>query len=153
MLTRAVILLLLAVVLPARAAEPDLLDPDKAFRFSARVLGPDAVEVRYQIASGYYLYRDKFRFTVQPASVKLGAPELPPGKLKKDEFFGDVQTYRGEIRIRLPVAKAIAAGPVTLAVTSQGCADVGVCYVPHEQTARLNLAASGGSAAGAMTDT
>jgi thiol:disulfide interchange protein DsbD len=152
MLTRAVILLLLALILPARAAEPDLLEPDKAFRFSARVLGPDALEVRYQIASGYYLYRDKFRFTVQPATVELGAPELPPGKLKKDEFFGEVHTYRGEIRIRVPVAKT-AAGPVTLAVTSQGCADAGVCYVPHEQTARLSLAAAGAAATGTMTDT
>jgi thioredoxin:protein disulfide reductase len=153
MLPRAVILLLLTLVLPARAAEPDLLEPDKAFRFSARVLGPDAVEVRYQIANGYYLYRDKFRFAVQPpAQVELGAPELPAGQRKKDEFFGEVETYRGEIRIRVPVTKAAAPGPVTLAVTSQGCADVGVCYVPQEQTARLNLAAAG-NATGTMTDT
>jgi thioredoxin:protein disulfide reductase len=154
MLTRAVILFLLSLFLPVHAAEPDLLEPDKAFRFSARVLGPDAVEVRYQIANGYYLYRDKFRFVVQPpAQVELGSPELPPGKLKKDEFFGEVQTYRGEIRIRVPVAKAMAPGPITLAVTSQGCADAGVCYVPHEQTARLNLAAAGGTASGTISDT
>jgi len=53
MIARAVLLLLLTLVLPAHAADPDLLEPDKAFRFSARVLAPDAVEVRYQIASGY----------------------------------------------------------------------------------------------------
>jgi thioredoxin:protein disulfide reductase len=154
MLARSVILLLLVLVLPACAAEPDLLEPDKAFRFSARVLAPDAVEVRYQIANGYYLYRDKFRFAVQPpADVELGAPELPPGKRKKDEFFGEVETYRGEIRIRVPVTGAPAPGPVTLSVTSQGCADVGVCYVPHEQTARLNLAAAGAAGSGTASDT
>ena len=131
--------LLLAV--PARAAEQDLLEPDQAFRFSARVLGTDALEVRYQIAPGYYLYREKFRFDVQPESVELGKPELPQGVRKKDEFFGEVETYRGELRIRIPVLKA-GAGTATLVATSQGCADAGVCYVPHEQKAKLTLAAT-----------
>ncbi|HZN25030.1 MAG TPA: protein-disulfide reductase DsbD [Burkholderiales bacterium] len=153
MLARVVAFLFLVLWLPTHAAEPDLLEPDKAFRFSARVLGPEALEVRYQIARGYYLYRDKFQFSVQPATVELGAADLPPGELKKDEFFGEVRTYRGELRIRVPIAKASAAGgPVTLAVTSQGCADVGVCYVPHEQTARLNLAAAGAGASGSVSD-
>jgi thiol:disulfide interchange protein DsbD len=143
--------LLLLLSLAAAAAEPDLLEPDKAFRFSARVLGSDALEVRYQIAPGYYLYRHRFQFSVQPATVQLGAPELPPGEHKKDEFFGEVQTYRGEVRIRLPLTTAGATGPLTLVATSQGCADVGVCYVPYEQTARLNLASAGPSS-GAVTD-
>src|SRR5690349_5166169 len=86
-LVRLMALLVLLLVLPARAAEPDLLEPDKAFRFSARVLSPDAVEVRYQIADGYYLYRHRFQFAVQPATLELGTPELPAGKPKKDEFF------------------------------------------------------------------
>ncbi len=139
------ILWLLALAAPAAAAEQDLLEPDQAFRFSARVLGPDAIEVRYQVAPGYYLYRDKFKFAAQPGSVELGTPELPPGKLRKDEFFGEVQTYRGEVRIRLPV-RAAGAANVTLVVTSQGCADAGVCYVPHDQSARLTLAAAGSAA-------
>jgi thiol:disulfide interchange protein DsbD len=139
------ILWLLALAAPVAAAEQDLLEPDQAFRFSARVLGPDAIEVRYQVAPGYYLYRDKFKFAAQPGSVELGTPELPPGKLRKDEFFGEVQTYRGEVRIRLPV-RAAGAANVTLVVTSQGCADAGVCYVPHDQSARLTLAAAGSAA-------
>jgi len=143
--------LLLLLSLAASAADPDLLEPDKAFRFSARVLGNDALEVRYQIAPGYYLYRHRFQFSAQPPTVQLGTPELPPGQPKKDEFFGEVQTYRGEVTIRLPVTSTGTAGPVTLVATSQGCADAGVCYVPFEQTARLNLAAAGPSS-GAVTD-
>ena len=132
-------------------APPDLLEPDQAFRFSARSLGADAIEVRYQVAKGYYLYRDKFQFTVAPASVELGAPELPQGERKKDEFFGEVETYRGELRIKLPVRNAGPGDTVTLNATSQGCADVGVCYVPHDQKARVVLAAAdsdAGAAAG-----
>jgi thiol:disulfide interchange protein DsbD len=130
-------------------APPDLLEPDQAFRFSARALGSDSIEVRYQVARGYYLYRDKFQFTVTPPSVEVGAPELPPGVRKKDEFFGEVETYRGELRIKLPVRNAAPGETVTLNATSQGCADVGVCYVPHEQKARIVLAAAGGDAGAA----
>jgi len=146
MLNRLFTLLWLVTLgFPALAAEPDLLEPDRAFRFSARVVAPDAVEVRYQVAPGYYLYRDKFKFAFQPDTVTAGTPELPPGVVKKDEFFGEVQTYRGEVRIRLPVQSAGAAN-ATLTATSQGCADAGVCYVPHDQTAKLTLAAASGDA-------
>ena len=146
MLNRLLTLLWLVMLgFPALAAEPDLLEPDRAFRFSARVVAPDAVEVRYQVAPGYYLYRDKLKFAFQPDTVTAGTPELPPGVVKKDEFFGEVQTYRGEVRIRLPVQSAGAAN-ATLTATSQGCADAGVCYVPHEQTAKLTLAAASGDA-------
>ena len=142
----ATLLALLALAAFARAAaEPDLLEPDKAFRFSARVLAPDAVELRYNVAPGYYLYRDKFRFRFEPETVQPGTPELPRGEKKKDEFFGEVETYRGEVRIRLPVTNAGGADAVTLVATSQGCADAGVCYVPHDQTAKLKLAAAGGA--------
>ena len=86
-----------AVLGRAVAAQPELLDPEKAFRFSARVLDEKNIEVRYQIADGYYLYRERFSFAAEPAGVKLGAAQIPQGKVKKDEFFGEVQTHRGEI--------------------------------------------------------
>jgi thiol:disulfide interchange protein DsbD len=124
-------------------APPDLLEPEQAFRFSARALGADAIEVRYQVAPGYYLYRDRLRFAVAPAPAALGTPEMPAGQRKKDEFFGEVETYRGEVRVKLPVLNAKAGDSVTLDATSQGCADIGVCYVPQEQKAQIVLAAAG----------
>ncbi len=135
-----------------QAAEPELLEPEKAFAFSARAQGPDAIEVRYVIAKGYYLYRDKLRFTLEPASASQGEPQLPAGKIKKDEFFGEVAVYRDEVRITVPVASGGHDGRVVLTAVSQGCADVGVCYVPVEQKAELRLPAGkggGASAAGA----
>jgi thiol:disulfide interchange protein DsbD len=131
----------------AQAAEPELLEPEKAFAFSARVLGPDAVEVRYVIAKGYYLYRDKFRFTMEPASASQGEPRLPAGKIKKDEFFGEVAVFRDEVRITVPVAPGGHDGRIVLTAVSQGCADVGVCYVPVEQKAELRLPAGNGGGA------
>lgn len=131
----------------AHAAESDLLEPEKAFAFSARVVAPDAIEVCYVIAKGYYLYRDKLRFSLEPATAARGEPKLPPGIVKKDEFFGEVSVYRDEVRITVPVAADTPDGRVVLTAVSQGCADVGVCYVPVEQKAELRLAAGGAGSA------
>jgi thiol:disulfide interchange protein DsbD len=115
-----------------------LLEPEKAFRFSAAAVD-GGVEVRFAIADGYYMYRDKFRFAAEGnPGVRLGNPELPAGARHKDEFFGEVETYRKEVRIRIPVD---GEGRFDLKVTSQGCADVGVCYVPMESHASLQLVA------------
>jgi thiol:disulfide interchange protein DsbD len=139
-------LLLIALLLsPAHGASADeLLEPDKAFRFSARTLDAGTAEVRYAIADGYYLYRERFRFAAEPATVTLGRPQFPKGEIHEDPFFGKQETYRKEVRIRLPIESA-GADRVKLLVTSQGCADIGVCYVPQVQSAELRLAATDGA--------
>jgi thiol:disulfide interchange protein DsbD len=140
-----ILLLLLAALPPARAAgADDLLEPDKAFRFSALAIDARTVEVRYAIAEGYYLYRERFRFAAEPASVALGQPQFPKGEIHEDKFFGKQETYRKEVRIRLPV-EAAGAERMKLQVTSQGCADLGVCYVPQVQSADLRLVSLGAS--------
>jgi thiol:disulfide interchange protein DsbD len=77
----------------------------------------------------------------------LGPPELPPGKMKRDEFFGDVETYRDEVTIRVPLEPGSGRDvPLSaLIAASQGCADVGVCYLPQEQKVDLRLAVLGGA--------
>jgi thiol:disulfide interchange protein DsbD len=117
----------------------DLLEPEKAFRISTRALDATTVEVSFAIAEGYYMYRERFRFALDPGSkARLGTPQFPPGIRKKDEFFGDVETYRKQVVIRVPVENA--DGSLHLTVTSQGCADVGVCYVPMDSRATIRLA-------------
>ncbi len=135
-----ILALLLCLFGAAHAAGPgDLLEPGKAFRISTRALDANTVEVSFAIAEGYYMYRERFRFAAGPGSkAKLGAPQFPPGLRKKDEFFGEVETYRKQVVIRLPVENA--EGVLHLTVTSQGCADVGVCYIPMDSRATIRLA-------------
>jgi thiol:disulfide interchange protein DsbD len=143
---RFLFLLLLFASWPALAAEPELLEPEKAFRLSARVATRDSIEVRYLIAPGYYMYRDKFRFALDSSAAKLAQPQLPRGTMKRDEFFGDVETYRDEVTIRLPLELGSGGAQVLgMVATSQGCADVGVCYLPQDQKVELRLAALGGA--------
>jgi thiol:disulfide interchange protein DsbD len=133
-----------ATVLAAHAAGPKLLPAEQAFRLSARALDPQTLEVRFNVADGYYLYRDKLRFGVEPAGVGVGAPALPPGTSHEDEFFGKVTIYRGLAVIRLPLGSARPGQPVTLVADSQGCADAGVCYPPQLQRVTIPVPVAGG---------
>ncbi|MCK9389022.1 MAG: protein-disulfide reductase DsbD [Sulfuritalea sp.] len=137
MMLRLLFLLLFALTALARAEEP--LPPEQAFRFSARAIDAKTIEASWQITNDYYLYRDKFKFALEGGT--LGAPKLPPGKMKDDELFGKVETYRKEVKILLPVE---AAGSGTLKVVSQGCWDGGICYPPLNQEVRIELAAGSG---------
>ena len=123
---------------PVAHAE-EFLDPEVAFKFSARALDANTLEARWQIADGYYMYRDKFKFEL--AGATLGALQLPPGKLKQDEYFGKVETYLKDVRIALPIQRTPGATSVTLKATSQGCADAGLCYTPQTVSATIKLPA------------
>jgi thiol:disulfide interchange protein DsbD len=117
----------------------ELLDPEKAFHISARALDRRTVEVEFRIARGYYMYRDRFSFATQ-AGRPLADVQIPRGKIKEDAFFGKSETFRHLVRMRVPVSGEDAVkGEIKLRVTSQGCSDQGVCYVPLEQTVRVRL--------------
>lgn len=138
--------MMLAVAAPPAAAQlfgqPELLEPEKAFRISARALDARNVEVEFKIADGYYMYRDRFSFATE-AGKPLAEVEIPRGKIKEDQFFGKTETFRHLVRMRVPVSpEDAAAGSVKLKVTSQGCSDKGVCYTPLEQTVRVRLPAA-----------
>ena len=122
--------------------EPKLLPPEQAFKLSARALDPSTIEARFDVADGYYLYRDRIHFSVG-SSGDLPV-ELPKGQRKHDEFFGDVETYRGPVLIRVPLPAATPGRTMTLHADSQGCADVGICYPPNPQMVEVALPASGG---------
>ena len=134
-------LLALLTLSPGQAEEGFLL-PDEAFRISGEPQGPDAARVSWDIADGYYLYRNKFHFRSENPGITPGTVELPPGETKHDEFFGDVEVFRGRVSIRVPLRRDPGTeGTLTLEATSQGCADAGLCYPPHRQTLALELPA------------
>ncbi|UTV55119.1 protein-disulfide reductase DsbD [Burkholderia arboris] len=124
----------------ARAAD-DFLDPSVAFKFSASE-SPGQVDIRFKIANGYYMYRERFAFAVKSGQATLGEPQFPAGHVKFDQTFQkNVETYRDEVVVHVPVKQA--AGPFELAVTSQGCADEGICYPPAEHVMKVDGAALG----------
>jgi thiol:disulfide interchange protein DsbD len=140
--------LLLVLMLSAPClAEEDFLEPEDAFRFSARLVSDQLLEVQYQIADGYYMYRDRFRFEVEPHSVVLGEPRFPDGESHEDEFFGRSVVYRMHVTIQIPIVSGIdTVAAIRLVAVSQGCADGGICYLPTRQTADFETLGIAGGA-------
>ena len=132
--------------------EVEFLDPDIAFVLNAVPAGPGAVGVRWDIAEGYYLYRDKFRFQgAGESGAALGEARLPKGIIKDDEYFGPMEVYYDSVAALIPVTGAGAA--VDVDITYQGCAEAGLCYPPITKTVSLLLAGApaspgGGAASG-----
>lgn len=122
--------------------QPRLLENERAFAFSAQALDDRTVEARFAVADGYYLYREKLRFSVEPGTLAV-TPALPPGEVKDDEFFGRVETYRGRLAVKLSLDRIAPDRKVTVRAESQGCADVGVCYPPQVQALTLVVPAPG----------
>ena len=123
--------------------EDEFLDPDVAFVLSAAAGDPGAIEARWDIAQGYYLYRDKFRFRAADGTgASLGEAGFPKGKIKDDEYFGPMEVYYGSVAARVPVAGAAPGGVIDVDITYQGCADAGLCYPPITKTVSLLLPAA-----------
>ena len=124
---------------PFDAAEVvEFLSVEEAYQLEAEVQTDGSIRLYWQIEPAYYLYQHRFSFVL---SDELGDIELstqfPPALEKTDEYFGDVSVYYqyADVEIR-PQRKTEKA---RLKVTSQGCADAGLCYPPHKQYFDVNF--------------
>jgi thiol:disulfide interchange protein DsbD len=110
--------------------ETDFLPPDVAFRTGAALEG-QAVRIRWVIADGYYLYKQKIQVQAESPDLVLGLPELPPGTIKTDPFLGRQEIYTQQVEARVPYTRSdYGAHPLQIKVTYQGCAAGGLCYPP-----------------------
>ncbi len=117
-------------------AEGELLPADEAFAFKAKVVN-DEIILSWDIAEGYYLYKEKIKIS-SDFSTSLGVAKFPPAKIKNDEFFGKIGVYRHNVKVAIPILKGEAKS-LLLNITFQGCADLGVCYPPITKTAALDI--------------
>jgi len=132
--------LLMLAIQTAPASEEEFLLPDQAFRISGQAIDPKTVLVSWNIADGYYMYRSKLRFRSDTAGIRADQPRVPDAEIRHDDFFGEVEVYRGRVDVRVPLDRRAGAGDtLELETTSQGCADAGLCYPPHKQKIAISL--------------
>jgi thiol:disulfide interchange protein DsbD len=118
----------------------EFLPVDEAFRPMLTALDGNTVEFSIQVAPGYYLYKDKIAAATASDRVQLGKLDLPPGKMKHDQYFGDMEVYQEDVFATLPLARATPdALELELEVKYQGCADGGICYMPVTRTLTVSL--------------
>ncbi|MGZ3241735.1 MAG: protein-disulfide reductase DsbD domain-containing protein, partial [Burkholderiaceae bacterium] len=137
---RVFLIALLGLTSQFTHAADEYLQPEEAFKFSAKMTDAKTIEVTYVIAEGYYMYRERFHF--KAGSAKLGEAVFPQGKVKFDDTFKkNVETYRHAVTIKMPVDASV---PFTFTSTGQGCADKGLCYAPMDSEIKLSPTAHKG---------
>jgi len=141
----------------------DPLPAEEAFVPTIEALSRDQLAIRFDITDGYYLYRDKLGFSLtDTGDASLGKPVMPEAIVVEDDFFGTTATYRDSAELSLPLSVNADVKAVTLDITFQGCADIGICYppvtssftveLPAMAAANPNLEALFGNASGGASD-
>ena len=125
-------------VTSSKPAGRQFLPPDEAFVLHWEVLAQERLALRFEIADGYYLYRDKFAVEPISASVRAGQIVFPPSEPKDDPEFGQVQIYRRAATLEVPLQYTSGAEEARLRLVWQGCAEDGICYPPIKREIALH---------------
>ena len=116
-------------------APPEFLPVEEAYRL--QVTGDaQGLLLDWRAAPTYYLYQHKFAVAViddRGETFPL-AVSYPPGKAIYDEYYEkELQVYYDTVALRADLPTHLKGQDLTLAVSSQGCADAGLCYPPRTQ--------------------
>lgn len=109
---------------PALAANP--LPVDQAFRLSVTKDTDGRLVLNWQIANGYYLYRDHIE--AKDGQGNALAVDTQPGLPKDDPNFGRLEVYYTH------ATASVKADGKPLELTYQGCQEDGICYRPETRT-------------------
>ncbi len=135
-------LLLWGLMSPLASAE-HFLSPDQAFHFSATLVSPNHLQLRWDVAPGYHLYRDRIKIALLPDNIVPGKYTLPRGVMLNDPAFGKMRVLEGENTVTVPFAvKGTEPHSLVVKATYQGCANAGVCYPEQSKTVQVPLQAA-----------
>lgn len=120
--------------------EDNLLDVDQAFRLEVAATDGENLLASFEVAEGYYLYRDKLEFETSGAAM-VQRLSLPEGERMTDAFFGDVIIYPRNFAVDIPLVRSTPdRSELALTATYQGCAKDLICYPPVTKTFNISLA-------------
>ena len=117
-------------------SEPTFLDAKDAFRWHTSRNSDHQLTIRWEVAPGYYLYRDQFHFVRSDDGSELPAT-LPPGRNHHDAYFGDVEVYYDSVSAVIELPAGLPAS-LELQIRFQGCAEAGLCYPPQTESITID---------------
>ncbi|MEO6800013.1 MAG: protein-disulfide reductase DsbD [Rhodanobacter sp.] len=119
------------------------LPPEQAFSFAALAQSPHQLLLRWTMPKGYYLYRDQTALQLTDAPGLRLRPAWPAGVKHRDEHFGDVTVYFGEVELPVTVEGDLAGRThLQLEASFQGCQEGGLCYPVMNRGVTIDLANS-----------
>lgn len=119
--------LLLLLLGPFSSASASLLPANEAFQLNAQII-EDKVELTWSIASGYFVVKESIEISTAESN-QLGASIFPQAIPTIDAFLGNINIYRGEQSVVLPISSENTSD-LALSIVFDGCADLGICYPP-----------------------
>ena len=110
----------------------DFLPLQEAYQLEVTVQA-NGLHLDWQIAEGYYLYGEQFRFGLRDGDHVLPLEiQASRGVVAYDDYFAkEVETHRLGASQRLLLQQVPASGQALLEARFQGCADAGLCYPPE----------------------
>lgn len=113
-------------------AKPEFLPVEEAYRASITI-GAEELELDWILEPGYYLYKDQFKFSANynGESVPLEATFSESVKRYDEYFEKELDVFYNTAHVDIPITELPSR--FELKVTSQGCADAGLCYAPRTQ--------------------
>ena len=121
----------------------DFPPPDEVFFPDVFPVDGNTVEIGIRIEPGFYVYKHRISAKSLSPDAQAGQLDLPKGKAKFDEFFGESEVYYDEVIGRLAIARATPeAMELELEIGYQGCADGGLCYLPQTKVMTVTLPAA-----------
>lgn len=119
---------------------PQPLSQEQAFPFYISETGQNQLRITWTPASGHYLYRHAFAFSLhssaeslqQNLGVPLTAVTLTDGIRMTDQFFGEIEAYYEKVMADIVLPDNAGAESILL-IQFQGCADWGFCYPPQRR--------------------
>jgi len=153
------------------AAKPgaELLDPEQAFRPQIRLHDRTTLEVRFEVAPGYYLYRDRIRVDAEQKALPAGknasrrpdtgakptknryALQLPPGRSVDDPTFGKVDIFDKSTTFTVDLTTTSGSSPIATGAGStnkSGNAPKAGPSMPAVPASKLVVSSQGCAAAG-----
>lgn len=123
--------------------DSEFLPVDEAFKPEVDVY-ENQLNIHWQIADDYYLYRPQIEVTIAPdQGLTAGDLILPPGQEKQDKYLGLTRVFYQQVSAQLPLSGAPSSDQLTVTLRYQGCAEAGLCYPPRTRTFNVDLSGYG----------
>jgi thiol:disulfide interchange protein DsbD len=114
--------------------DDEFLKVDEAFAFNFYQNGSQ-LQINFDIAEGYYLYRHQFKFKSNNAT--FSEVDLPIGIDHEDEFFGIQKVFTEPLAFAIDIKQANDGDIIK--IIYQGCAEKGLCYAPESKKVQLSM--------------
>lgn len=113
--------------------DDEFLPVDQAFSFNF-YQDNRQLNINFDIAPGYYLYRHQFKF--KGTNSRFTSISLPEGTDHEDEFFGLQKIFTEQLNFSVNLEEV--NNNASIKIVYQGCAEKGLCYPPTTKVIELS---------------